>query len=90
MSIQTTAEKSYMDRPSMKEDDHPEHNMPSSDHNGTELDPYYTAKSVNTGPMGPKGGYADPYPNTDDNTFTASGRDEKIIRAKRKLRDGMK
>lgn len=37
MSIQTTAEPSYMDRPSMKEDDHPEHNMPAPEHDGTVL-----------------------------------------------------
>jgi hypothetical protein len=37
MSIQTTAEKSYMDRPSMKEDDHPEHNMPTPEHNGVSV-----------------------------------------------------
>jgi hypothetical protein len=32
-------------------------------------------------------GYAEPLPDTDDNMFLASGRDEKIIRAKRTLRD---
>lgn len=37
MSVQTTAEPSYMDRPSMKEDDHPEHNMPKPEHDGVSL-----------------------------------------------------
>lgn len=49
-----------------------------------------TQYQVNVGPKQDKGGPpVDPYPNTDDNRFTASGRDEKIISAKRKLRDGM-
>lgn len=72
------------DRPSMKQDDHPEHNMPDSEYDGWE-----TARQVNAGPKTSKGDVQDPYPNTDDNMFFASGRDEKIIRAKRKLRDGM-
>lgn len=37
MSVQTTAEPSYMDRPSMKQDSHPEHNMPDSEHDGMPL-----------------------------------------------------
>lgn len=50
----------------------------------------HTEYQVNVGAKQDKGGPAkDPYPNTDDNRFFASGRDEKIISAKRKLRDGM-
>lgn len=30
MSIQTDTEPSYMDRPSMKQEDHPAHNMPDA------------------------------------------------------------
>ena len=47
MSIQTTSEPSYMDRPSMKQDDHPEHNMPESEHDGTDL-------KIGTGNLGLK------------------------------------
>lgn len=36
MSIQTTGAPSYMDRPSMKQDDHSEHNMPTSDYDGVQ------------------------------------------------------
>lgn len=51
----------------------------------------HTEYQVNVGPKQDKGGPpVDAYPNTDDNRFFASGRDEKIISAKRKLRDGMK
>lgn len=69
----------------MAQVDHPAHNVPSAteDYSGTEY-------NVNVGPKQDKGGPpVDPYPNTDDNRFFASGRDEKIISAKRKLRDGM-
>jgi hypothetical protein len=48
---------------------------------------YETALQVNAGPKTDKGEVQNPYPKTDDNTFLASGRDEKIIRAKRQLRD---
>lgn len=44
--------------------------------------------SVNVGPKSDQWG-PDAYPGTDDNMFTASGRDEKIIRAKRRLREGL-
>lgn len=68
----------------MKQEDHPAYNLPTAteDHSGTEY-------NVNVGAKSDKEG-ADAYPNTDDNMFFASGRDEKIIRAKRQLRDGMK
>lgn len=54
-------------------------------------DGYETARQVNAGPKTAKGGDGvDAYPGTDDNMFTAGGRDEKIIRAKRALRQGLK
>jgi len=73
------------DRPSMKQDDHPDHNMPESEHDGYEI-----SRQVNAGPKTNKGDTQNPYPNTDDNMFFSSARDEQIIRAKRKLRDGLK
>lgn len=69
----------------MAQVDHPVHNIPDATeaYSGTEY-------QVNAGAKSDKGGGPiDPYPNTDDNRFFASGRDEKIISAKRKLRDGM-
>lgn len=47
MYIQTTGEPSYMDRPSMKEDDHPDHNMPAPEYNGTKLNGYNPKASIN-------------------------------------------
>lgn len=62
---------------------------PTDDAHLTTHQPPETAYQVNVGPKANKGGDADPYPNTDDNRFTASGRDANIIAAKRKLRDGL-
>lgn len=54
-------------------------------------DGYETMRQVNVGAKTNKGGMTlDPYPDTNDNMFFANGRDEKIIRAKRQLRDGLK
>lgn len=57
---------------------------------GSPADGYETMRQVNAGPKEDKGGPPkDAYPNTDDNMFMASGPNEKIIRAKRELRDGL-
>lgn len=67
-------------------DDHPDDkglHATQDDHWGTEY-------QVNVSPKTSKGDVQEPYPNTDDNMFFASGKDEKIIRAKRELRDKMK
>lgn len=37
MSIQTTSEPSYMDRPKMQQTQHPEHEMPSPEYDGMSL-----------------------------------------------------
>lgn len=76
----------------MKQENHPIHNMPTAtqDYRGVSLDVYGTEGQVNVSKKTDQAEPVDPLPNTDDNMFFASGRDEKIIRAKRQMRDMMK